>query len=155
MKKETIQIIALILIQIIILMPISFADSINITDVNVADVTDSSATVTWKTNVSSRSRLDYGKTKPPSEFVSDTNYVTDHSVLIPGLDNATEYFFSVYSDSGADSETDNNGGNYYSLETDQDVKPSINVAVPRYHNQNSISLSITTDPDSEVDVWVN
>lgn len=90
-----------------------------ISNVAVTDVTPTSATVTWTTNVQANSRVTYGSAVPPGTNQDDlTNFVTSHSVTLTGLTPCTPYYLSVTStDAGGNTATDANGGAYYSFTT--------------------------------------
>ncbi|RLI77671.1 hypothetical protein DRP05_09495 [Archaeoglobales archaeon] len=71
-----------------------------ISDVNVTYITDSSATITWKTNVNSNSIVKYGTQSGNYTFdVSVDTSTIDHSVTLTGLSNNTTYYFVVVSES--------------------------------------------------------
>lgn len=56
-----------------------------------------SATISWTTDESSTSRVDYGFTTNYVSTVEDTNMVTDHSVGLTNLASCTQYHYRVYS----------------------------------------------------------
>lgn len=58
---------------------------------------DNSATVSWTTDESSTSRVDYGFTENYVSHVEDTNMVTEHQVGLTDLASCTEYHYRVYS----------------------------------------------------------
>ena len=91
-----------------------------ISNVQVTDVTDTQATITWTTDVPADSRVDYGLTKPPTNWALDAEYVTAHSLTLNGLETCRQYFFSVTSSNGDGSTTDDNGGSYYTFVTGTD-----------------------------------
>jgi chitodextrinase len=70
----------------------------NIFNVQVINITSSSASVIWETNESSDSRVDYGLTAGyGSGTVSNPGFVTVHQIDLTGLSPATTYHFSVFS----------------------------------------------------------
>jgi hypothetical protein len=84
-----------------------------ISGVSAEDITDTTATVHWTTNYLSPSRVYYGTAKPPTDYVEDSLSVEDHTVILGGLEVATQYYY--YVESG--NLTDKNGGLYYSFIT--------------------------------------
>jgi len=75
-----------------------------ISNVSVADVTGESATVTWDTDEKTSSGVRFGIANVDENMFSDSiasknvsEYVTKHSVLVPGLVPATKYIFVVTS----------------------------------------------------------
>ena len=91
-----------------------------ISDVEVPDISFASATITWTTNTTSNSRVNYGTDRPKDvtwESVQDASEVTHHSMHIEGLATGEIYYFEVVSTDGSGTTTDNNGGEYYSFKT--------------------------------------
>ena len=58
---------------------------------------NNSATISWTTDESATSRVDYGFTTNYASTVEDTNMVTDHSVGLTDLASCTQYHYRVYS----------------------------------------------------------
>ena len=78
-----------------------------ISTVNAAAHNDGTATVTWQTDKSSDSKVEYG-TSPSSLGSSESSatQVTSHSVQLSGLNPDATYYFRVTSASGAESRTE-------------------------------------------------
>jgi len=78
-----------------------------ISGVNVSNITESSAIITWTTNEPATSQVTYGKTETYGSTTSeDTNLSTSHSVTLTGLDDDTTYNFRVMSkDAGGNEAT--------------------------------------------------
>lgn len=75
-------------------------------DVNVTNITASSATITWQTVISSNSQVQYGPTiSYGSNSTLDTNMVTSHSVNLSGLSAGQTYHFRVISNDSANNTT--------------------------------------------------
>ena len=55
--------------------------------------TATSATVSWTTNVSASSRVDYGMTPAYGSNVSDPTLVTSHSLTLTSLTCGTTYHY--------------------------------------------------------------
>ena len=57
-------------------------------------------TITWTTDESSNSRVDYGtvSTNLNQNFSDNSNYVTSHSLILTGLTPGTVYYFRVTSE---------------------------------------------------------
>ena len=74
-----------------------------ISGISSSDVTTSGAKITWITDESSTSQVDYGKTTAyGSSTTLDTNLVTSHSVTLTGLEAGTTYHFRVVSIDGTE-----------------------------------------------------
>ena len=72
-----------------------------ITLVRATDTTTNSVVIHWNTDVASTSRVEYGDTTAYGNLSSlTTSLVTDHSVLLSGLDSSTVYHFRVISADG-------------------------------------------------------
>ncbi|MFH1641927.1 MAG: hypothetical protein ABIC04_03425 [Nanoarchaeota archaeon] len=148
------ELIALTLIWLVILMPITSAEIV-IRDVTVEDVTDSGSNITWNTDISSTARVTYGKTVPLSENAYGAGLSKNHSVIVEDLDESTPYLFEVYSLAGSNSGTDNNNGQYYQFTTLPDVTPNIKTFINRYQQTRTKQIELWTDPNSEVEISVN
>jgi len=72
-----------------------------ISDIVVSDVTDTAVKITWTTNESSDSVVDYGKTDAYGSTKSDSASVTSHSISIDGLSANTTYNYNLKSKDGA------------------------------------------------------
>lgn len=68
-----------------------------ISNVQVVDITDTSARVTWTTNTLTDSTVYYGTSTGYGFSVSDPGFVTSHSILLTGLTPSTVYHFLVQS----------------------------------------------------------
>ena len=67
-------------------------------NVTALDITDTEATINWKTDVPATSQLEYGlDTQYGSISDLDATYKTDHSVKLNGLSPNTEYYYRVIS----------------------------------------------------------
>ena len=118
-------------------------------DIEITEITDSSATISWKTNLKSTSKVVYGKTdKLEIGELEDLMFVYEHQIQLVGLDPDTLYFFQIRSKSmaGAEGKSD-----ILSFKTKKDITPPANVsnfeAIPGFHK---ISLSWTNPPDEDL-----
>jgi peroxiredoxin len=73
-----------------------------ISGVNVSNITESGAIITWLTNEPATSQVEYGKTETyGSTTTIDTNLTTSHSIMLTKLDSGTTYNFSIISKDAA------------------------------------------------------
>jgi len=73
-----------------------------ISSVSSSSVTTSGATITWTTNESSTSQVEYGTSASyGSSTTTDTTQVTSHSVSLSGLSASTTYHYRVKSQDAA------------------------------------------------------
>ncbi len=68
-----------------------------ISNVQVSNITNNSATVTWTTNAKSDSTVNYGVSPATNLAASDTTLVTQHSIALTGLGANTSYSYFVTS----------------------------------------------------------
>jgi len=86
-----------------------------ISDVS-ASVFLQSVIISWDTNEPTDSLVQYGETPPGTSSGSDADLVTEHLILLGGLQSCTEYFYSVTSaDEAGNAVTDDNGGLFHSV----------------------------------------
>jgi len=92
-----------------------------ISNVQTSDITHNSGTVTWNTDESSNSRVNYGTTTDLGDTKADSAMVTSHSIVLTDLLPETTYFFELQSTDGeGNMATDDNNGSYYSFTTDSE-----------------------------------
>jgi hypothetical protein len=85
--------------------------------VSVTDITETTAEITWTTNTSSDSRVNYGTTTGLGQTKYDATEGTVHNIILTGLTQGTKYYFEVESTDISETSTDDNGGAYYSFTT--------------------------------------
>ena len=110
-KFNWINIFTLIVIFLFINLPL--ASAVSISDVQVKEITTSSGVVTWETDESADSFVDYGSDKEDLKTIGDANKLTKHQILVSDLNPQTTYYYSVESNNLKD----NNAGSLYSFET--------------------------------------
>ncbi|MEW6482813.1 MAG: fibronectin type III domain-containing protein [bacterium] len=78
-------------------------DALGISNVEVSDITDTSATIRWDTGEPDTSQVEYGTSTSHGEIINpkitpiDPNPVTHHEVRLNGLSKYTKYYFKVRS----------------------------------------------------------
>lgn len=70
-------------------------DEAGISEIEVREITKDSATVFWRTNVSSTTRLEYGLSTDYTAAQSDGSSNTSHLVIVKGLQPGTFYHYRV------------------------------------------------------------
>ena len=96
-KRTLIQFIALLLLELIILYPVEFVHALSISNVQITDVSSSSARVKWFTDEIADGRVKYGPTKGLGLTSRHTTFIFEHSQLLQGLDSEKAYFLSIES----------------------------------------------------------
>ncbi|MGB8706760.1 MAG: redoxin domain-containing protein [Dehalococcoidia bacterium] len=89
------------------LTTLATADKIapTISGVNVSNVTESSAIITWHTDERATSQIKYSKSEEAvSTTPLDNNLITDHNVTLTKLDSGTTYNFTIMSKDAAGNE---------------------------------------------------
>jgi peroxiredoxin len=68
-----------------------------ISGINVSNITESSAIITWQTDETATSQVNYGKTETYGSTMLDEKLTIPHTVTLTGLDDGTTYNFQVIS----------------------------------------------------------
>lgn len=81
----------------------------SISNIVVSDVADTSVKITWDTDQSATSQVDYGKTTDYGSTKSDSSSVTSHSLSLSSLSANTTYHYNITSsnDNGSATSGDN------------------------------------------------
>jgi len=75
-----------------------------ISSIQVINIGDNGATVTWTTDEPATSRVDYGETAGYGQSEESASLVTSHSLSITGLDSGSTYHYRVLSIDEADNQ---------------------------------------------------
>ena len=99
MKRIQAALIAGLLLLMLILPQLALANGPGIVpgSVSVTDITETSAEISWTTNTTSDSRVNYGTTTALGQTKDDYNEVTNHNMVLTGLTQGTTYYFEVIS----------------------------------------------------------
>ena len=128
-------------------------DAPTISNVYVADVTDTAATINWNTNENAVSFLYYGLGDSLALKTASSIYKTNHSLTMSGLTRGNIYSFMPQS---CDKENNCFNGTKQAVQAGIDVKPPyLNVSLPRYLNRNAIDISGIVEPSSRVKLFIN
>ncbi len=101
----------------LLLPQMALAAGPQISTVSVPGITSTTATITWTTNTTSDSRVNYGTTTALGQTEYNSSTDTTHNIILTGLNSNTKYYFEVESTDGTGTSTDNNSGAYYSFTT--------------------------------------
>jgi hypothetical protein len=112
-----------------------------ITNIEVVDITATSARVTWDTNENADSHVWYGLTSAYTDSESNFSLVTSHSILLTSLEHNTTYHFQVFSADAAGNEASSANETFT---TDEDGPPG-----------NVFNLSIVEADTALTLVWFN
>ena len=115
-----------------------------ISSVSASSVQNSSAVITWNTDIAGDSTVYYSTNSDMSGAISETdsNSGTEHSITLDGLTVGTKYYF--YVESGV--AMDNNGGDYYYFITTSDsIGPVISNVDANFISDSSAVIDWDTD----------
>jgi Purple acid Phosphatase, N-terminal domain len=73
----------------------------NVSNIAVTGITDTAATITWTTDISSDSAVEYGTTSSYGSLATDDTVTFNHSVSLSGLTPSTVYHYHVQSSSSS------------------------------------------------------
>ena len=118
-----------------------------ISNINVEDITQSSSRITWNTNEASTSIVEYGLNESYGSSKSNSSLVTDHSVVLTGLQSGKQYHFRVRSVDSS-SNTALSGDNTFT--TSQDFAPANISGLTITAGNKSLSLSWTNPNDTDL-----
>jgi len=118
-----------------------------ISNISIEDITQSSVRVTWKTNEASTSIVEYGLSDSYGKSKSNSSLVTDHSVILIGLQSGKLYHFRVQSVDSS-SNTVLSGDNTFT--TSQDFAPANVSGLTITAGNKSLSLSWTNPNDTDL-----
>jgi hypothetical protein len=121
-KRRQVAVIAGLLLLLLVLPQLALADGPAIYDVSVTDITGTTAEISWNTNTTSDSRVNYGDTIGLGTTAYISSNSTTHNIILAGLTPGTKYYFEVQSTDVSGTATDNNGGAFYSFDT---VAPTV------------------------------
>ena len=79
---------------IIAFMVFPIAEAVLIQDLQTS-VTPNSATLTWTTNQPANSTINYADDLLKDQTITDTSFLTEHSLIITGLNDDTTYYYDV------------------------------------------------------------
>src|SRR3989338_9106942 len=149
MRKKSIDMIAVFILQLIISLPFytSSVYGLAISNVRVAKVSSNSATIEWSTDNMSNGRVRYGKTTALGFTERHDNFIENHTVAVfNGIESDANYFFAVEStDLAGNNAIDNNSNSFYAFRT-ADITPPPQVAGLALVSaaSNSIAISWTS-----------
>src|SRR3989338_1138391 len=117
-KRTLIKFIALLILEIIILYPVEFVHALSISNVQITDVSSSSARVKWFTDEVADGKVKYGPTQDLGFTSRHSTFIFEHNQLLQGLDSEKTYFLSIESSNiNGDIVVDNNNSQMYSFST--------------------------------------
>lgn len=132
---------------------------LKVSAVSASGISDSSASITWSTNLNATSAVYYWMNSSFSSQASDPSYVESHNISVTGLGDMAIYGYKVLScdqsgqcmNSTAYAFTTLSAGN----SPNSSSKLSLNVTLPAYSTKKVIDISGTVKPYSTVKLFVN
>jgi len=145
------QLATVLVLLLIVNLPIVTA--LEISNIQVQDITDDSAVVTWETDEPADSFVRFGE--DPQNLMSrgDASRVTDHSVALDNLQPLTTYQFEVESNKVVD----NVEGAYHSFQTlAVDITaPGLTISAPEAVQGSRVTINGTSEKGAELQLFVN
>lgn len=149
------RLVAIILIELVVLLPIAIVDALTISNTRVEDITQISAKVKWETSEPSEGSVNFGSTKNLGQKEASPNFVKDHSILLGDLSEDTTYYFEVVSKDG-ERIIDNNNGNLYTFATLPKIPLFVNSTIPVYYNKGyKINVAGKSIRYAKINMYVN
>ncbi|MEM3444642.1 MAG: S8 family serine peptidase [Thermoplasmata archaeon] len=122
-----------------------------ISNVQVKNITQDSATITWITDEPSTSVVEYGTTTSYGQTATGVSGVTAHSVTLLGLTASTTYHFRVKSADAAGNTATSTDYTFTTLSAGDSTPPVIsNVAVTNITSNSATVLWTTDEPSSSI-----
>ncbi|KKQ72901.1 MAG: phospho-N-acetylmuramoyl-pentapeptide-transferase [Berkelbacteria bacterium GW2011_GWB1_38_5] len=112
---------------------------IDISNIQIKDITDTSATITWTADPATQAVIEYGTTTNYGQTKADTEVKTNHSVNLTGLTKGTTYHFRIKAFI-----TDANKSNYSSDQTFQAITFAISNITTGYGTGNLPKITWNT-----------
>jgi len=138
--KVAIAALAALLLLWLLAAPAS-ASPLTITNVSSGNITDTTATITWTTDLEGNSTVNYGNTTELGTIVPDGEFVFNHSITLTGLDPATLHYYEVSSTGSNGDTVVSNIGNF----TTDPYFPTISGINAGNITNNSAIITWTTD----------
>jgi len=130
-----------------------------ISEIKSIDITQNSASITWKTNEKSTSQIEYGTTETyGKETTIDENFVNSHSITMTDLEPNTTYHFRVKSIDEAGNENISEDYTFKTLEKSEeiniDVKLEIDKTEPKEGEMINITAKVTNNRKTSIEISV-
>ncbi len=123
-----------------------------VSSIDVLPLTDTTAKITWLTDENSTTTVLFGVNKT-DKTKSLTDLVTNHSIVMDGLQKNVVFTFAVRSCDAAGN-CANSSSQTFTAGRDTTI-PSINLNIPRFINRKVIDIIGSTKPFSSVTLFVN
>ncbi len=150
-KKVFTQALTILVLVLFINLPV--VSALEISNVRVEDLSESTAVIKWDTDEAADSFLNYGTDKEQLKTTGDASQVTEHKLSLSNLIAQTAYYFSVKSNSVVS----DNSGNLYSFSTLalDTLAPELVVEIPTTIQGNRLILTGSTEVGATVNLYVD
>ena len=127
--------------------------ALEISNVRAEIISPTEAEISWETDESAGSFVDYGLSEETLGRVGDASQVVEHEIILSNLAPQSTYYYQVQSGEAVD----NNDGSLYSFNTlaPDTTAPEIKVELPAAVQGNRIDISGITEFGATVNVFVN
>jgi hypothetical protein len=143
----------IVILVLVLLINLPIISALELSNVRVDNVAETSAVVKWDTDEASDSFVSYGTEKENLNTIGDASSVTDHQFTLTDLSPETIHYYSVESNEIVD----DNSGNLYSFTTlaPDTTAPGLVVEIPEMVPGNKLNFIGWTEPGTKVLVYVN
>jgi peroxiredoxin len=127
-----------------------------ISGVNVSNITESGAVITWITDEPATSQVKYEKTEKTSSTTPvNKNLTTSHSVILTKLDSGTAYSFTIISKDAAGNEATSSASQTFTTLTPIPVGTQVGNRAPDFTLQNLDGQNVTLSSYRGKTVMIN
>lgn len=142
---------------VLLFMLIYLSYALSISNVEVKEVSDRYAIITFQTDEEATPAAEYGKDKSSLTgsgiLLTDAN-VKEHKIMLSPLDSDTEYFFNATAETEDGDEAIVGDLGFNTTVTDN-IKPFIDIVIPEFwKDPMDFRLSGTTEPNTEIYVRI-
>ncbi|MBN2421237.1 fibronectin type III domain-containing protein [Candidatus Woesearchaeota archaeon] len=156
MKTKTFDIkrmFSIFVIAVMMLIPVETCFAMNLRDITVSDVSDRYAIINWQTDNAGDSSVVFGQDESSLSVKSSSVMTENHSVMLSPLIPGTDYIFNVSSRNGTDFAIST--ADTFTTLTSDNAPPFIGVELPEYAGSTTIPMTVYTEPNSQVYIYVN
>ncbi|MBI2669386.1 fibronectin type III domain-containing protein [Candidatus Woesearchaeota archaeon] len=141
------------LLVLIVLLNLPLISALEISNVRVEDITETTAVIAWETDEPADSFVSYGTDKAALTKTGDANTITEHRFALNNLLPQTAYYYQVESNGVAD---DNSGNLFtFTTATPDTSAPELAVDFPAMIAGTKLDLSGQTEKGATVKLYID
>jgi hypothetical protein len=132
-----------VMLVVMLFVNLPAASALQISNVHVEDITETTAVVAWETDEPADSFVDFGEDPDVLESRGDISLVTNHKIGLNNLESNTNYVFKVRSGAVSD-DAEGSFHNFQTLAPDNE-NPQVIVNAPSFVQGNRVNLNGTVN----------